>query len=250
MHAWQTILAVALGCHLASAAEWRIQAAPIITGALIPRQQQTCPEATETMCRDGSGGCCPSGLACTFISGKPRCEGGCNGGPTCLDGGCCDIGYDCPTIGGSFCRQATDFVVSAPTATFAITSSLDSAPTETTESRTTGGSSEPTSTSRSTSISESSSASEPSSTSEPTATTTSSSSSVASSSSPGGDTSDTASESSEPSKSSLTPSATESSTGNETNVAGTPEPAPGMAGSLSVSWDSWMALAVMVPFIL
>ncbi|KAJ6150263.1 hypothetical protein N7471_001462 [Penicillium samsonianum] len=249
MHAWQTILAAALGCHLASAAEWRIQAAPIITGALIPRQEQTCPEATETMCQDGTGGCCPSGQACTFVSGRPRCAGSCNGGPICLGGGCCDIGYNCPTIGGSFCHQATNFIpVPAPTLT--ITSALEPAPTETTEAHTTESASEPTSTSDSTSISKASRTSEPSSTSEPTTTTTSSTSSVSSSSSPGGDTSDTVSESSKPSESTDSPSPTESSTDNKTLVIATPEPLPGMAGSLSVSWDLWMALAVMAPFIL
>ncbi|KAJ5504882.1 hypothetical protein N7463_007756 [Penicillium fimorum] len=240
MYAWRTILAAALGCQLASATEWRLQAAPIITGALVPRQEQTCPEATETMCSDGSGGCCPSGSACTFISGEPRCGAGCDiGGPTCLNGGCCDSGYLCPTLGGSFCHKATDFLP-GPTATLTITSSIDPGPTETTETRITEPTSEPTSTS------DSRNTSEPSSTPEPATTTISNTSSASPSSSPG-DTSDTASGSSGSSDSS---SGTESSTDNKNPGAASPESVPDMAGSLSVSWNSWMALVVMVPFIL
>ncbi|KAJ5205435.1 hypothetical protein N7491_003939 [Penicillium cf. griseofulvum] len=241
MHAWQTILAIALGSHLASANEWRIQAAPVITGALIPRQEQTCPEATETMCSDGTGGCCPYGSACTFISGEPRCAGGCDGGgPTCLNGGCCDAGYNCPTAGGSFCHKATNFLP-APTATLSVTSFFDPGSIETTEARTTESASEPTSTPGSTSTSEPSSTSQPSSTSEPTTTTTSSARSASPSSSQGGDTLNTASRSPEPS---------ESSTNNDTPGAAIPETVPDMAGSLSVSWGSWMAFAVIMPFML
>ncbi|KAJ5173786.1 uncharacterized protein N7500_001717 [Penicillium coprophilum] len=256
MHAWQTILAAALGCQLANAAEWRIQAAPIITGALLPRQEQTCPEATETLCSDGTGGCCPSGSPCTYISGKPRCGGGCDiGGPTCLGGGCCDAGYLCPTLGGSFCHKATNFLP-APTASLTITSSIDSGPTETTEARITDTKSEPTSTSDFSSTSVPSRTPQPSSSSKPTTAITSDTSSASPSYSPGGDTSDDASDSSESSgssgssESSDSSSTTESSTADDNPGAASPETAPGMAGSLSVSWDSWMALAVMVPFIL
>ncbi|KAF2194820.1 hypothetical protein K469DRAFT_686773 [Zopfia rhizophila CBS 207.26] len=61
---------------------------------LAPRQQSTCV-ATATPCPDGVG-CCPSGYACTTVTGAPRCDRPCGLGYTmCSGGGCCEPGYRC-----------------------------------------------------------------------------------------------------------------------------------------------------------
>lgn len=88
---WAT--AILIGSHLANALEFLRPAAPQITANLAIRQAGQC-EPMHTACADGTG-CCPSGAACTFIFGQPRCAMACNGGPKCPGGGCCEIGYAC-----------------------------------------------------------------------------------------------------------------------------------------------------------
>ncbi|RJE25278.1 hypothetical protein PHISCL_02367 [Aspergillus sclerotialis] len=93
-------------CYRLATAEFIVPAAPIMTGNLGKRQDlYGCPEATQTVCPDGVG-CCPSGVPCTQVSGKPRCQMSCNGGPICDDGGCCEVGYVCNTKGNSLCIPA------------------------------------------------------------------------------------------------------------------------------------------------
>lgn len=205
---WATI--TIFGCHLASAVEFIHPAAPLITGNIAARQQAQCPEATQTECPDGTG-CCPSGAACTYIMGQPRCAVACNGGPSCPGGGCCQFGYACDITEDLCHLVSTGFPM--PT----LSSFNPGGPILTTES------SSPVQ-------------------SWPTPTSSWGAGGSASSSAGGGEMSSTAAQmSSSAAATSTQGSPTESSMGSSSAGVAAPTPTPGMAGSLSVEGNSWMA---------
>lgn len=105
----QWALTILLGCRLASAVEYRGRAAPLVTANLAVRQGMACAAATYTPCPDGNG-CCPSGAACAYTTGRPICEAPCNGA-SCPGGGCCDIGYACPTAVNGLCTLTGGYPV-------------------------------------------------------------------------------------------------------------------------------------------
>lgn len=204
MHWATTIL---LGSQLANAIEFLRPAAPLITGNLAIRQADQCP-AMQTACPDKNG-CCPSGAPCTYIMGQPRCAMACNGGPQCLGGGCCEIGYFCdlttdlchPIETGPPMPSLTSFNPGGP-----IITSTPVVPTSAWGGGGGGGSGG------------------------------SAPSSVYGGGGSGGETSSSAAAT--PTQSSGSP--TESAGGSSGGAAVPTGPAPGVASSLSMEWESWM----------
>ncbi|OCK95433.1 uncharacterized protein K441DRAFT_676892 [Cenococcum geophilum 1.58] len=111
-------LTTAVHIHFISANEGR---RPLITpAALMPRQDASCPKATDTVCPDGLG-CCQSGAACTWTRVTiPICAKTCN--PPVVycagaySGVCCDAGSSCDYASQGLCT-ATSFAFSAPSIT-------------------------------------------------------------------------------------------------------------------------------------
>ncbi|KAL2012390.1 hypothetical protein VTN00DRAFT_5108 [Thermoascus crustaceus] len=102
-------------------ADLMLAAAPvskIIGGGadLFPRQDLSCPEATQTVCPDGNG-CCERGAACAYSSGFAVCEKPCGLGPRCSYGGCCDVGYMCNPSREGNCLVATSTEFDFPSLT-------------------------------------------------------------------------------------------------------------------------------------
>ncbi|KAJ5698784.1 hypothetical protein N7462_000789 [Penicillium macrosclerotiorum] len=127
MHVQWHIVTFLLGTQLAGANMLR-PAAAVALANLEARDAQ-CPEATQTLCSDGTG-CCPSGVACIYQTGIPKCDSPCNGGPTCKNGNCCEIGYICDST-GILCVLDTAKLTGIPIPTF--TSMNPGGPIETTD---------------------------------------------------------------------------------------------------------------------
>lgn len=217
----QWALTILLGCRLTSAVEFLGRAAPLVTANLAARQA-TCGATTDTVCPDGNG-CCPSGAPCAYDTGRPICRTPCNGSP-CPGGGCCDLGYSCPTAVDGLCTQTGGFHVptlSVPPLSPPPISSYNPGGPIMTSSYNPGG---------------------PIMTSEPSLPA------------PGSTYSNTPSQSSSsPAMTSTQVSSTAPIVGSSSAGTALPTPAPGVASSLSLGLDSWMAWAfawaIGLPFI-